>query len=180
MRASLPAVALALFLALSGCGGDDEGKGPAIDIPSSLTPTDDPESSGSGSPSETAEPTPELSKADAKAARRAFDTWFGGFGSGNGDRACPLQTKKFTQSQIERLAKEDRIERGASCGDLVEIVGILFEALRLEPADAEVTRAVSEPDKVAFTVKFPKFATLAYALTKTKGKWLVDEDLTIH
>jgi hypothetical protein len=121
-----------------------------------------------------------VSRSEAKAARRTFDTWFGAFGSGSGDRACSLQTKAFTKSQVKRLAEQDRIEPGASCDDLVTIVGILFEALQLDVGNAEIARAPSENDEVAFTVKFPKFATLGYGLVDTKQGWRVDQDLTIH
>jgi hypothetical protein len=175
MRASL--LAIALVLALSGCGGDDtEPPGGPAEIPS-LSPTGSTDPSGSASPTKKA--TPQVSASDARAARRAFDTWLGAFADGNGARACPLQTKKFTEQQVKRLAAKDRIERGASCGDLVTIVGILFEALQLDVSRADIARGPSEPDEVAFSVKFKGFATLGYALVKSGGAWRVNEDLTI-
>ena len=176
MRAAL--LAIALVLALSGCGGDDSGPPPdAIDIPS-LTPTAG-APSDPASPTQTTTPNPGPSRQEVKAARRTFDTWLGAFGAGNPDRACPLQTKKFTQQQVKRLAEKDRIARGASCEDLVTIMGILFEALRLDVGAAEVEKAPSAPDEVVFSVKFKKFATLGYALISTKDGWRVDKDLTI-
>jgi len=174
MRAAV--LALLLVLGLTGCGGDDDGPAPVTDVPSSLTPTADP----SGDASERVRPVPELSRAQARAARRAFDTWFRAYSTGNAERACPLQTRRFTQRLVKELAEQDRIQRGATCADLVEIVGILFEAIRLDPDKAKVTRAVSEPKEVAYLVNFPKFATLAYLMVRTKKGWFVDRDLTIR
>jgi hypothetical protein len=176
MRSLLFVVALAL--AVSGCSEDRQPPSNADDSPSltptaSTDPTEGTESPSAADPSPTGVPPREV-----KAARRTFNTWFGAFVAGNGDRACPLQTPHFTQQQIKRLAERDRIERGASCGDLVQIVGILFEALRLEVGEAEVTRAPSDVDEVAFAVVFKGFASLGYSLIDTKNGWRVDQDLT--
>ena len=177
MRASL--VVIALVLAVSGCGGDGSGPTRTIDDLPSLTPTDGSGASGATSPTPTQTREPGIAPKDARAARRTFDTWLGAFGGGNGDRACPLQTRKFTEQQIQRLRKRDRIEPGASCSDLVTVVGILFEALQIDVADADVARGPSEPDEVAFSVKFKRFATLGYAMVRTKDGWRVNEDLTV-
>jgi hypothetical protein len=176
MRAAL--LTTALVLALSGCGSDSSEPPPdAVEIPS-LTPTD-----GSGSdpasPTPTATADPGLSRQEVKAARRTFDTWLGAFGDGNADRACPLQTDSFTQQQVKRLAEKDRIQRGASCRDLLPVIGILFDALQIDVADAHVERGPSEPDEIAFSVKFDRFATLGYGLIKTKQGWRVNEDLIV-
>lgn len=177
MRASL--LAIALVLGLAGCGGDSaEPTGTLDDLPS-LTPTDGSGSTGATDPTPTRPQRTGISPRDARAARRTFDTWLGAFGGGNGDRACPLQTKRFTAQQVKRLREMDRIEAGASCDQLVTIVGILFEALQIDVGDAEVARGPSTPGEVAFSVRFEKFATLGYAMVKTDAGWRVDEDLTV-
>jgi hypothetical protein len=174
---------LALVLAVSGCSDDKEPPPSSADDFPSLTPTgSDPTdpSASPGAPTSSNTPPPGVSAKEAKAARRTFDTWLGAFAAGDGDRACPLQTPRFTQQQIKRLAERDRIERGATCGQLVEIIGILFEALQLRASDAAVSRAPSNPDEVAFAVVFKDFAQLGYALIHTPKGWRVDQDLTAN
>ena len=171
---------LALALLVSGCSDDNQPPPSNADDVPSLTPTASTDPTGTDSPSASNPPPAGVPPREVKAARRTFQTWFGAFVAGNGDRACPLQTQRFTQQQIKRLAKRDRIERGASCGELVEITGILFEALRLEVGEAEVTRAPSNLDEVAFAVVFKGFASLGYSLVDTKNGWRVDQDLTAN
>lgn len=179
MRAAL--LVILLVLAVSGCG-DEEPPPPLSDEDfASLTPMDtDPTRPMDGSDSPNASTTaPEgVPPRAAKEARRTFETWLGAFAAGDGDRACPLQTPRFTQQQVKRLAQQDRIEPGASCGDLVEITGVLFEVFRLDVGEATVARAPSDPDEVAFSVAFKRFATLVYVMIDTKNGWRVDEDLT--
>ena len=173
MRSLLFVIALAL--AVSGCGDDNEPPPSNADDLPSLTPTASTGSTDAPSPSNTA-PAGVPPRA-AKAARRTFDTWLGAFVAGNGDRACPLQTPRFTQQQIRSLAERDRIERDASCAELVEIMGLLFQAFRLEVGDAEVTRAPSQPDEVAFSVVFKGIPALGYALIDTPKGWRLGRDL---
>ena len=174
MRSLLFVIALAL--AASGCSDDGSPPPPSADDTPSLTPTAETDPTGDTDSPDTTAPSG-VPRREAKAARRTFDTWFGAFVGGNGDRACPLQTPRFTKQQINRLAEEGHIERGAGCGDLVEIIGILFQALRLEVGDAEVSRAPSNLDDVAFAVVFKDFAALGYNLIDTKNGWRVDRDL---
>lgn len=179
MRSLLFVVALAL--AVTGCSDDDQPPPSSADDIPSLTPTADAEpTDGSDSPGASNTAPAGLPPREVRAARRTFETWFGAFVGGNGDRACPLQTPRFTKQQINRLAEGDHIQRGASCGDLVEITGILFQALQLEASDAEVRRGPSNLDDVAFAVVFKNLAALGYNLIDTKNGWRVDEDLTIN
>jgi hypothetical protein len=179
MRALL--FVIALVLAASGCSDDNQAPPSNADDLPSLTPTaptDETGSTDSPSPSNTA-PTG-VPPRQAKAARRTFDTWLGAFVSGSGDRACPLQTPRFTQQQIRNLAERDRIDRDASCAELVEIMGLLFQAFRLEVGDAKVTRAPSEPDEVAFSVVFKGIPALGYALVDTPKGWRLGRDLLVN
>lgn len=179
MRSLLFVIALAL--AVSGCSDDDQPPPSSADDLPSLTPTASTDPTGStDSPSASNTAPAGLPPREVRAARRTFETWFGAFVGGNGDRACPLQTSRFTQQQIKRLAERDRIERGATCGDLVDITGILFQALQLEVGDAKVTRAPSNLEEVAFAVVFKDFASLGYNLIDTRKGWRVDEDLTAN
>lgn len=177
MRASL--LAIALVLALCGCGDDDPQPTRTIDDLPSLTPMDGSDATTATDPTQTRTSKPDLSPGQARAARRTFDTWLGAFGGGDGARACPLQTKRFTQQQVKRLRERDRIEPGASCGELVTIIGILFEALRIDVGEAQVARGPSKPGEISFSVKLKKFATLGYAMVRTDDGWRVDEDLTV-
>ncbi len=177
MRSLLFVIALAL--AVSGCRGDTRPPPSTADDTPSLTPTADADrTAGSDSPDASSTAPTGLPPRKVKAARRTFDTWFGAFVAGNGDRACPLQTPRLTKQLINRLAEEGHIERGATCGDLVEITGLLFQALRLEVGDAEVSRTPSNLDDVAFAVVFRGFTALGYNLIDTTSGWRVDEDLT--
>jgi hypothetical protein len=175
MRAAL----LVIALLLAGTGCSDEQSPPATDddVPS-LTPTS--ETDHTGKPRAPTSPTtpPGVPRREAKAARRTFDTWLGAFVGGDPDRACPLQTPRFTHQQVRRLATRDRIRPGATCGDLVTLVGLLFETFRLEVGDGAVSRAPSPPDRVAFKVRFKGLPVLGYSLVDTRRGWRVDQDLT--
>jgi len=171
-------VLAALLLAISGCGGDEEAP-PGTEQTPSLTPTgSDDTSTGAPSDNPTTEPSPQLRPAEVRAARKAFQTWLGAFAGGDADRACSLQTKGFTKQQIERLVKRDQIDPSASCGDLVAVSSILFEALQLDVGGAEITRSPSPDDRASFAVTFKGFPALVYSLVQNDKGWRVDEDLT--
>ena len=176
MRAAL--LVIALVLAVSGCSDEKEPPPNTDDFPS-LTPAGTDPTQPTDGPSSQAPPEG-VPPREAKEARRTFETWLGAFGAGDGDRACSLQTPRFTQQQLKRLVEADRIQPGASCGEIVEITGILFEALQVDVSDGKVARAPSNLDEVAFSVTFKGFATLGYVLVDTKNGWRVDEDLTAN
>ncbi len=178
MRAAISVIAL--LLVVSGCGNDQQPATPSTDLPS-LTPTADgsTDSTGTpGAPTATNTRTPRLSPQQVRVARKTFGIWLRAFAGGDADRACPLQTRRFTQQQIRRLVEQDHIARGATCRELVETAGILFRALRLDASDAVVTRAPSSPDEVAFAVIFKDFAQLGYSIIRTPQGWRLDQDLT--
>jgi hypothetical protein len=174
MRAWL--LVLVLVAGVTGCS-DDAGDAPppAPEDPTSLSPmVPDTGETLRDRPTRT---RPAVTRAEVRAARRTFDTWFGAFAAGNGARACPLQTPRFTRQEVARLAEQDRIPGDASCDDLVTLAGILFDTFRLDADDAVVTRVPARGERVAFSVRFETLSGLGYGLVRSEAGWRVDEDL---
>jgi hypothetical protein len=174
MRALVPVVAL--LVALAGCGGDTVDEPPPEEPPTSLTPSTT-EESKTAEPSESVEPTQEV---NTVAARKAFRAWFDAYATGDGDRACALQTRRFTRSQLARAVERDALEPGASCGTVVAVAGVLFETFQIGPADAEISEVSASAKRVGFTVSVPDFPPLGYAMLRTADGWRIDQDLTAN
>lgn len=175
MRALLPVAAL--LVALTGCSRDAGVEPPAAEPPVSLTPTDS-DSPDTAEPSTTpdaSEPTPQL---DVAAARKAFRDWFLAYASGEGARACPLQTPGFTRAQLRRAVDRDLVPPGASCEAVVTVAGVLYDTFRIDPASVEISKVPTPVDRVGFSVVVNDFAALGWALVDTEDGWRVAQDLT--
>jgi hypothetical protein len=178
MRALLPVAAL--LVALTGCGSDAGGEPPPAEPPSSLTPMDSesPDTTEASTTTTAPDPTEPTQQLDMAAAREAFRSWFLAYAAGDGGRACPMQTDRFTRAQLQRAVDRDLMQPGASCEAVVTVAGVLYDSFGIDPAGVEISRVPTPADRVGFSVVVNEFAALGWAVVLTDDGWRVAEDLT--
>jgi len=180
MRALVPVVAL--LVALTGCGGEVKEDPGADELPSASTPTDSEKRRDADTPSGSASLTenPEPIQPRAPAARKAFRAWLIASADGAGERACALQTERFTRAQLGRAVDRDLVEPGTSCAALVAVASQYYEVIGIDLASAEVAPRTVLGDRAEFAVVLKGIAAIGYALVRTDSGWQVDEDLTAN
>lgn len=166
---ALAATAAALTL-LAGCGDDkpSDGSG-AADADTSVEISDD----TSSEPSSTPAGDPEPSGEPVAALRELLNAYL----ENDADTACGLQTERYTKEAIADAIKDDYLENGASCADLVNAAGALYKAFGVDPNDAQYEEISNDGQmaKVAYTEKGGD-STSTYVLVNTDGDWLLDDE----
>lgn len=170
-RTALGASLAAVLLLLAGCGDDkpEDGSGAAdadtkVSIDSDASPKTDPAPESSAIFSE-GDPVDTLKK--------VFEAYL----ADDADTACGLQTERYTKAAISDAIKEDYVENGASCADLVSAASALYKAFDFDPTTGTYEEIKNDGESATVTYKSGDDDPETYLLVNTDEGWLLDDEL---
>ena len=171
-RTALPTTLAITALLLAGCGDDKpkDGSG-AADADTSVkldeTPSEDSETPTSDEPM--VEPA---SGEPADVLKTLLQAYY----DNDADTACSLQTERYTKEAIADGIKEEYVENGATCADLVAAASALYKAFGVDPSEGTY-KGISNDGKTAKVRFTSDDSPQTYVLVNTDGDWLLDKEL---
>lgn len=171
-------LAAATLLLVPGCGDDQPSDGSGAANADTSVSIDSDVTSGSGSVEEVEETTAPPIEKDAGDPASALQELFQAYYDGDGDLACGRQTERYTKEAIEEAIKDEYVENGATCADLVAAASALYQAFGIDIAGSTYEVVTDDGDSATVAFSTPgEESSESYVLVNTDGQWLLDEEI---